>query len=221
MDYSTVDEVRGDERTQFEAWCAQDGRTPYPSLFRVWQAALAGRQLAGEDSPARRSDRIFNDMRKESAQQVDEVPGDALAMIGSNLRSILSLCKPEGQGISRIDAANVQHEARHALHLLYGALDGRDVKKPVAFVGIAGQPAWIHDGQGLGKTTATEVGTYLYDSVPALSDKDVRFENHMGSPAFETWASANGFSLTRDRSSGNYREDTLGAWMAWRHLKYR
>lgn len=69
--------------------------------------------------------------------EVGEVQGDGLAMIGSNLRSILSLCKPEGQGISRIDAANVQHEARHALLLLDAALASR-------------QPAVLESGVGPG-----------------------------------------------------------------------
>lgn len=53
-----------------------------------------------------------------SAQPSPGGQGDALAMIGSNLRSILSLCKLEGQPVSKVDAANIQHEARHALQLL-------------------------------------------------------------------------------------------------------
>lgn len=42
------------------------------------------------------------------------------------------------------------------------ACNSHKTEQPVAFVGSDGRPAWIHDGLGLGKTTATAVGTHLY-----------------------------------------------------------
>lgn len=50
---------------------------------------------------------------------------------------------------------------------------------------------------------------------------DAGFDNRMGSADFEVWAKAEGYSLHRDPSSGNYTGDTLHAWRAWRHLAAR
>lgn len=58
-------------------------------------------------------------------QQVGEVQGDALAMIGSNLRSILDLASKMGGGAYQLTVANIQHEANHALQLLQAALASR------------------------------------------------------------------------------------------------
>lgn len=62
-----------------------------------------------------------------SAQPSPGGQGDALALIGANLRSIMRLCRPEDYSISRLDAANIHMEARHALQLLDSALSARQV----------------------------------------------------------------------------------------------
>ncbi len=66
-----------------------------------------------------------------SALSAQPSPGglDALSMIGANLRSIVRLCRPEDYSTSRLDAANIHMEARHALQLLEEALAAR---QPVA-----------------------------------------------------------------------------------------
>lgn len=51
--------------------------------------------------------------------------GDALAMIGANLRSILSLAAKMGGGAHPLTVANIHHEADHALQLLAAALAAR------------------------------------------------------------------------------------------------
>ena len=79
-------------------------------------------------------------------QQVGEVQGDALTMIGSNLRSILDLSSKMGGGSYQITVANIQHETNHALQLLEAALAARqpgaqetvDVEAALA----AGDPNW-------------------------------------------------------------------------------
>lgn len=113
------------ERARFEAWVknhvsslarAADGE--YASnvthaLWSAWQAAL-------------------------SAQPSPGGQGDALAMIGANLRSILSLAEKMGGGAHPLTVANIHHEADHALQLLAAALAAR---QPVRVYDCCGEAA--------------------------------------------------------------------------------
>ncbi|HFF6216643.1 hypothetical protein [Stenotrophomonas maltophilia] len=78
----------------------------------------------------------------EAALSAQPSPGgqDALGMIGANLRSIMRLCRPEDYSISRLDAANIHIEARHALQLLEAALAAR---QPVGQTFQAGVAEWM------------------------------------------------------------------------------
>jgi hypothetical protein len=53
-----------------------------------------------------------------SAQPSPGGQGDALAMIGDNLRSIVHLCTVLAESINSVTVANIHTEARHALQLL-------------------------------------------------------------------------------------------------------
>ncbi|WP_180859773.1 hypothetical protein [Stenotrophomonas maltophilia] len=102
---SAQDKYSLQERGRFKAWWdaarpLEGSAFPYEIAWAAWQAAL-------------------------SAQPSPGGQGDALAMIGANLRSILSLAAKMGGGAHPMTVANIHHEADHALQLLAAALDAR------------------------------------------------------------------------------------------------
>ncbi|PZT35102.1 hypothetical protein A7X93_00400 [Stenotrophomonas maltophilia] len=60
-----------------------------------------------------------------SAQPSAGGQGDALAMIGANLRSIMHLATVQAESTNNVTVANIRTEARHALQLLDVALAAR------------------------------------------------------------------------------------------------
>ena len=83
--------------------------------------------------------------------ELAEQQGDALAMIGSNLRSILDLASKMGGGSYQITVANIQHETNHALQLLEAALAAR---QPGAQVPYAWLIEWKNSVTALTKVAS-------------------------------------------------------------------
>lgn len=110
------------ERERFEAWAESSGEglSRWPDGLYVRQAT----QVAWDAWQA-----------ALSAQPSPGSQGDALAMIGANLRSIVRLCRPGDYSISRADAGDIHMEADHALQLLESALAARQPvgQEPVAW----------------------------------------------------------------------------------------
>lgn len=164
------------ERARFEAW----NRENWPNLdlsrgplgdymqarvrsdWQLWQAALSAQPSPGGQ--------------------------DALGMIGANLRSIVRLCRPEDYSISRLDAANIHMEARHALQLLEAALAARQP--------VGENPAWRDElvreayNRGLADGLNADRQPVGQEPVGTIRDRDGVFEIELSESAHDTDAGA-------------------------------
>nr|WP_258015750.1 hypothetical protein [Stenotrophomonas maltophilia] len=114
------------KRTRFEAWHCEKFKTRW--LTGAPTRDMHNGAYAENYGPSEQQARWeLWQAAWESALSAQPSPGgqDALSMIGANLRGIVRLCRPEDYSTSRLDAANIHMEARHALQLLEEALAAR------------------------------------------------------------------------------------------------
>lgn len=167
MGYMSDDElanevfIKGDRNLTFAEMTA--GELPASSYL-----------LAARDRIRWLSRALVEAQPKSAAQPSPRGQGDALAMIGANLRSIMQLATVQAESTNNVTVANIHTEARHALQLLESALAARQpVGEPVSEAWIVvKQHVWDH-GDGGRPTLAylwpSEFECRVYPSFEAAS----------------------------------------------------